>query len=114
MKKPFLILLFIFCFTYTLFSQQQNVALWTQVEKYELNELPKSALKIVDSIYTIADREKNSNQIIKSLIYRSKFSLILNEDAQLGIVQDFKKQIDNSTFPTKNILNNMLGNLYWQ
>ncbi len=114
MKKPFLILLFIICFTYTLFSQQQNVALWTQVEKYELNELPKSALKIVDSIYTIADREKNSNQIIKSLIYKSKFSLILNEDAQLGIVQDFKKQIDNSTFPTKNILNNMLGNLYWQ
>jgi len=114
MKKPLLFLLFIFYCTNSLFSQKQNDALWNQVKEYEVKELPKSALQIVDRIYTIATREKNSNQIIKSLIYKSKFSLILNKNAPLSIVQDFKKQIDNSTFPTKNILNNLLGNLYWQ
>lgn len=114
MKKPLLFILFIFCCTNVLFSQKKNDSLWKQVEEYELKELPKSALKIADSIYTIAIKEKNANQIIKSLIYKSKFSLILDENAQLSIVQDFKKQIDNSTFPTKNILNNILGNMYWQ
>ena len=114
MKKPLLFLLFIFYCTNAIFSQKQNDALWNQVKEYEVKELPKSALKTVDSIYTIATRENNSNQIIKSLIYKSKFSLILNENAHLSIVQDFKKQIGNSTFPTKNILNNILGNLYWQ
>jgi len=114
MKKSLLFLLFIFCFTNPIFSQKQNVSLWKQVEEYEVKELPKSALKVVDSIFNISIREKNSNQIIKSLIYKSKFSLILDENAELSIVQNFKKQINNSTFPTKNILNNILGNMYWQ
>ena len=111
MKKSLLFLLFIFCCTSILFSQKKNDSLWKQIEEYELKELPKSALKIVDSIYTIAIREKNSNQIIKSLIYKSKFSLILHKNAQLTIVEDFKKQKENSTFRTKNILNNILGML---
>ena len=114
MKKTYILfLLFTFSFV-SLFSQQKIDSLWIKVENFELKELPKSALQIVDSIYDIATREKNSNQIIKSLLFKSKFSLVLNENAQFGIINDFKKQIENRSFPTKNILHNILGNLYWQ
>jgi len=114
MKNPVLILLFLLFVTKTTFSQHSNTLLWKQVEEHELKELPKSALKLVDSIYKIAINENNSNQLIKSLLYKSKISLVLNENAQLSIVQDFKKHIEKSSSPTKNILNNMLANLYWQ
>ena len=67
-----------------------------------------------DKIYLKAEKENNTSQLIKSLLYKSKFSLILEEDAQLSIINNFKKHISKSTFPTKNVLQNMLANLYWQ
>ena len=88
--------------------------LWLEVEKLDAKNLPKSALARVDKIYLKAEKEKNASQLIKSLVYKSKFSLILEENAQLKIINNFKKHISNSTFPTKNILQNMLANLYWQ
>ena len=45
---------------------------------------------------------------------KSKFNLILEEDAQLTIIADFKTEISKSAPPTKNILKNVLANLYWQ
>ena len=114
MKKTVFILIFLSFINNIAFSQKSNDSIWKKVEELELKNLPKSALIIVDSIYSSALKENNSNQIIKSLFYKSKFSLILNEDAQLSIIQDFKKQINKSSFPSKNVLENILGNLYWQ
>ncbi|WP_405606787.1 carboxypeptidase-like regulatory domain-containing protein [Polaribacter sp. Asnod1-A03] len=95
-------------------AQDSYKDLWIQVESLEIENLPKSALEIVDKIYTKANKEANSPQVIKSLFYQSKFSLTLEEDAQLKIIHSFKKHISTSEFPTRNILENILGNLYWQ
>ncbi len=88
--------------------------LWNQVEKFEIDGLPKSALKIVEDIAKQATKDKNDPQLIKTMFYKSKFALVLEEDAQLKIINDFKKQIDISTFPSKNILESLLANMYWQ
>lgn len=98
-------------------TQAQNnhyEQLWKTVEQFEMDGLPKSALKIVDDISKQADKDHNTTQQIKALIYKSKFTLILEEDAQLAIINTFKKTISKSEFPKKNILENMLANLYWQ
>ncbi|MGE5943251.1 MAG: alpha-2-macroglobulin, partial [Flavobacteriales bacterium] len=99
------------------FSQAQTPNyenLWSQVEKFEIDGLPKSALKIVEEIAKQATKDKNEPQLIKTMLYKSKFALVLEEDAQLKIINDFKKQIDISAFPTKNILESLLANMYWQ
>ncbi|WBX73082.1 hypothetical protein PG913_09335 [Tenacibaculum pacificus] len=101
-------------FATTLNAQENYEGLWEQVQKFENENLPKSALKIVETIYAKADVSKNSPQIIKALFYKSKFSLTLEEDAQLKIINQFKIHIDKSSFPTKNVLENVLANLYWQ
>jgi len=88
--------------------------LWQEVQKYELKNLPKSALKITDKIYKKATEENNSAQLIKSLIYQSKFSLILKENAHLQVIQTLKNEILKASAPTKNILESILGDLYWQ
>ncbi len=114
MKKITTTLLMIILFSTISNAQNSFDNLWLQVEKFEVDNLPKSALEVVDKIYTKAEIEDNSPQIIKSLFYQSKFSLILEEDAQLKIIESFKKHIKKSDFPTKNVLENVLANLYWQ
>ncbi len=114
MKKNTLLLFMILLFSASINAQDNFNQLWLQVERLEVSNLPKSAHKIVDKIYAKAIKEKQSPQIIKSLFYKSKFSLILEENAQLKVVNEFKEHIAKSSFPTKNVLENVLANLYWQ
>ena len=89
-------------------------ALWKQVEKLENDAMTKSALELVLTISEKAKKEKKSAEIVKALLYTSKYALILKEDAQLLIVNDFKSEIENAEFPTKNLLESYLANLFWQ
>ena len=88
-------------------------SLWKQVEAMEIKGLPKSALKIVKQIETIAKKDNNTPQQIKVMLFKSKFALLLEEDAQLKIIYDFKTEIEQSSFPKKNILESILAKLYW-
>ncbi|RPD93447.1 alpha-2-macroglobulin [Aureibaculum marinum] len=87
---------------------------WYKVESFELENLPKSALKEVKKIYTKAKKDNNDAQLIKSLLYISKFTLTLEEDAQLNTILNLKKEAKNSKFPTKNILESIIADIYWQ
>ncbi len=95
-------------------TSDSYTALWERVQKFEKEALTKSALNIVALISKKAKTEQNSVQIIKSLLYTSKYALTLEEEAQLKIMQDFKLEIAQSQFPTTNILESYLANLYWQ
>ena len=114
MKKNTIALFMMIAFSSLISAQENYTNLWEKVQKLEVDNLPKSALKVVEEIYIQAKKENNSPQIIKTLFYKSKFSLILEEDAQLKVVNEFKKHIAESNFPAKNVLENILANLYWQ
>ena len=114
MKNRIATILLMILFSLTTNSQNNFTQLWTKVEKLEVDNLPKSALKVVEEIYLKANKENNSPELIKTLFYKSKFSLTLEEDAQLKVINQFKEQISKSVFPTKNVLENVLANLYWQ
>ncbi len=88
--------------------------LWKQVDKLEMEQLTQSAYKVVQGIQAKSQKENNSPQTVKALLYASKYALVLEEEAQLKIIQDFKEEIDKATSPTKNILHSYLANLYWQ
>ncbi|MFH6602277.1 alpha-2-macroglobulin [Maribacter algicola] len=110
-----------FILTMVFFSQMTDAqhsdpykTLWNQVEKLESEALTKSVLKTVESISAKAKKEQNSAQIVKALLYSSKYVMILEEDSQLRIVNDFKSEIEKAEFPTKSVLESYLANLYWQ
>ncbi|MGV6829411.1 MAG: alpha-2-macroglobulin family protein [Flavobacteriales bacterium] len=99
------------------FSQAQNKnynSLWKQVENLEIKGLPKSALEIVNQITNKAKEDNNQAQVIKCLLFKSKFAMTLEEEAQLQIISEFKTKIEQTKFPTKNILESLLANMYWQ
>ncbi|WP_434037704.1 alpha-2-macroglobulin family protein [Formosa sp. 4Alg 33] len=109
--KPLLLSLI---FTNSILAQQPNFeSLWSEVETLELSDLPKSALEKVENIDKLAIKYKNQPQHIKSMLYKSKFALVLEEDAQLSIINNFKTEISKNQAPTKNILESILANLYW-
>jgi hypothetical protein len=117
MRKIVVILSVIILFSLKAKSQQQYKNyddLWKRVQKFEESNLPKSALIEVEKIYNNAKQENNAPQLIKTLLFKSKYALILEEDAQLNIINSFKSEISTTEFPTKNILESTLANLYWQ
>jgi len=87
---------------------------WSDVYKNEVKDLPQSALKIVDTIYNKAKKDRNITEVTKSLLYQSKFALILQDNAELYITQKFRKEIETSEGPLKNVLESMLAQIYWQ
>ncbi|MBS9765911.1 MAG: alpha-2-macroglobulin [Flavobacteriaceae bacterium] len=114
MKKITFTLLLISSIVFSQKHHLQYDKLWKEVSSFEQKSLPKSALKVVDKIYKKAQKEQNTSQMVKSFLYQSKYTMILEEDAMLKIVQRIKTQIDRAKFPTKNIFENVLANMYWQ
>ncbi|MGZ0017581.1 alpha-2-macroglobulin family protein [Yeosuana sp. AK3] len=113
--KTFITLIIIIFFVNFSQAQTQNYDnLWNEVERFELDGLPKSALKILEVIAKQAAKDNNNAQLIKTMLYKSKFALVLEENAQLNIINDFKTEIKNNVFPLKNILESLLANMYWQ
>ena len=88
--------------------------LWRSIYGYELKGLTRSASVLADSIYQKSVREGNDLERIRAIIYSSKFSRKIEEEAQLKIVERFKAEIDSSAFPTRNLLENILANMYWE
>ena len=109
-----LIVLFSLVTTLNLHAQSRFEKLWTQVEIFEQEGKTKSADELVQSIYKKAQKKQNSNQIIKALLYQSKYALELKENAELTIVQNLEKEIASATFPTNAILQSILADFKWQ
>ena len=101
MKHLTLIIITLFVFQMNHAQNNNYSKLWKQVETFENEGLPKSALKIVEDLETLAKKENQDKQLIKTLLFKSKYALILEEDAQLQVVLDFKKAISNSPRPKK-------------
>ena len=88
MKKTATLLLMLFLFSAISYAQDSFDNLWLEVEKLDADNSPKSALARVDKICLKAEKENNASQLIKSLVYQSKYSLILEENAQLKIINN--------------------------
>ena len=78
-------LLFIVCFFVISTGAQttsvrMNNEKWNQVDAFERQSLPQSALEIVNQIREEAIQSGNSPELIKSLIYQLKYETAINQD----------------------------------
>ena len=115
-------ILLVCAFTYftipSLPSNAQSVPdyddLWAKVYRYEWKELPHSASQVVDSIYRLAKNDKNEVQLLKALIYQSKFLVYLEEDAELKVVGKLREEIQDSQGLSRSLLTCLLAQVYRQ
>ena len=59
-------------------------------------------------------KDKNSPQYIKTLMYQAKFSLLVEEEAQLKTIQRLESEIAKAQSPDRQFLQSILADLYWQ
>lgn len=104
MKKFYPLFLLLFLVSYFSTAQNNYEKFWKEVTQYELEGKARSAAKIVDKIYKKARRKKQSDQIVKSFIYKAKFISLLEENAQDKILAELEEAIKNAQFPTNQIL----------
>jgi len=86
---------------------------WETVDSLDSKSLPKSALQVVETIYSHAKKEQNVTQLVKSVIYKMKYNTDVQEDSYSKNIESVEKEIEISSFPVKPILQSMLAEMYW-
>jgi hypothetical protein len=86
---------------------------WKKVDDFVKKGLPKSALTEVKNIYSLARKEKQDAQIIKSLVYMTGLQTENREENKDSSIHEIEKEIAVSHEPAVSILNSLLADLYW-
>ena len=86
---------------------------WTQVEKYEKENLPKSALEVVDKILVKSISNKNTTEAIKALLYKSRVKSYIDNDTNIEIFANLENLLTSTTNKAdKALINSILAELY--
>jgi hypothetical protein len=113
MKQGLLLLLL--CITGLGVHAQENAydRRWHMVDSLiDKKGLTASALTEVNTIYSLARREKNEGQLIKALIYRVRLEQKRTDEGVPAAIKQLELQVDSSSGAAKAILENMLAGLY--
>jgi hypothetical protein len=85
---------------------------WKIVDSLEQAGLFKSALEQVVAIHERAKKDKNSQQVVKSLLFRGKYTTQLEEDGLALAIQALEAEAVEANQPEKSVLQSILGQLY--
>ena len=87
---------------------------WKKVDSLSGIGQPKSALEIVEKIYSQSKKEKNDPQFIKAIIYKMKLQADYREDALAATIRDLKKEMTGIDEPVRQIMSSLLAEVYWR
>ena len=106
---------FIFLLTLTVssFNNYDNYKdKWDKVHKLSKNGQPKSAIKLVENIYTDASVNNNQPQALKALVYMASLQSTFKEDYLIKTINNFKLNAETASIPEKQILYSLIAELY--
>ncbi|MCB0530875.1 MAG: alpha-2-macroglobulin [Lewinellaceae bacterium] len=86
--------------------------IWKKIDSLEKQGLFKSALEQTEALHLRAKADGKGAQVIKTLLFRGKYTTMLEEDGFVKAVQQFEAEVQVASEPEKSILQNMLGQLY--
>ncbi len=90
-------------------------SLWGRVNKAEEASLPQTAAENVEIIYQQALKEKNSPELIKSLIYKIKYELVVDKDRFPQLLSEIEQYTkEDQDVVEQSLLYSMLAQLYFE
>lgn len=114
MKSFQLISTFLFI---ALFSNAQTVESfkekWDRVRVLEVNGRLEDASLVLDSIAQEATKTGNKQQHIKVFLFKSKYKMVREENAEQRIIADLDTLIKTAVFPEKNIYQSIYAHLLY-
>ncbi|MEM9916520.1 MAG: alpha-2-macroglobulin family protein [Bacteroidota bacterium] len=93
-------------------NKEPYVAEWKIIDSLEQKGLPKSALEKVEQLYDRAEREDQPAQMVKCLLYRSKYQASLEEDGLVKVLNSLQTQMEQADSPIKAILQSVTAEIY--
>ena len=93
-------------------SPEDYEKLWKQVEAFNNDALPKSALIIVDQIYDLAIADNNEKQIIKAIVHKKGYTKILVEEGGKQTISQLESEINQYSGIVKPFMHLFLATMY--
>lgn len=87
---------------------------WHKVEEFTNKGLPKSALQVVEKIYSQALKDNNHAQLVKSIAQRTQLKASFEEDPAVSMITSLQQEMSASQYPVTPVLQSMLAQAYWQ
>lgn len=116
MRKQLLFICLFFFISIAMTAQISNNKYekeWKEVEQFDTDNLPQSALQSIDGILKKAIADKNSTQVIKALIYKNKYKRDIDYNDNEGILYDLQDiTSQTSDISEKALLHSMLAEAY--
>ncbi len=118
MKTKHLLISIFFLATGVLFAQKNSTVMyytnmWHKIDSLNKKSFPQSALDEVKKIYDQALKEKNSPQVIKSLLYKSSLEAQINSDSAIESILETESYLKSSTDKVeKSVLYSILAEMY--
>ena len=111
-KKLLLAVLIMAMFPFNLFAESYE-KMWEKVEEAEENELPKTALKSIESIYEKALKEKDYAQILKSVCYKVIMEGVIQGNLPEEKIIRFEQVIETADKEIQPMLKVLLAKWYY-
>jgi hypothetical protein len=89
-------------------------ALWRAVDSLETLSLPRSAAGVVEEIYGKARADGAQAELVKALLFRSKYVTHLEEGAINRVIVDLRREIELAPPASRAILQSVLGEALWR
>ena len=86
---------------------------WKKVEVAMGNDLPKSAMEMVDKIYAQSKKDGSEAQQIKALVYRCQLVQQVQENDWYKNVKAFEEEISTAKEPVQQNLHSLAADLYY-
>ncbi|MCD6066996.1 MAG: hypothetical protein K0S33_1822 [Bacteroidetes bacterium] len=87
--------------------------LWKRVDSLTNKGLTKSALEVVNGIYTLAKKENNAPQFVKAIMKKMKLESQMEEFSLEKSIYKLNTEIAGSKFPVKPVIQSILADAYW-
>ncbi len=85
---------------------------WKVIDSLASRGLPQSALEKVEELYTKVLKKNDQPQQVKCLLYRGRFTNLLEEDGFVKSLNQLLAEEQTAKTPLKQLLQSMLGELY--
>ncbi len=95
-------------------SAQPFIIYWKQADSLANLGQPKSALEIVEKIYSQAKTAGDDPQVIKAIIYRIRLNSEFQENFLKNSITSLQKEISVAPQPRMQVLQSILAEVYWK
>ncbi len=88
--------------------------LWAKADSLVAKGLTRSAIEVVQVIYTKAKNESNTGNFVKAVTYKLRLESYISEDDYVKEINDLSQEAGEAKFPVKPVMYSMIAEVYWK